>query len=278
MSTEATCKIGMAQIRVEGGDPNANLARAVEFVAKAALAGCEAVVLPECMDLGWTDPTARELAEPIPGTRTELLAESAREHGIYVVSGLVERDGADLYNAAVMIDPQGEIVLRHRKIVEVGDGADLYSTGSELAVAKTPMGVVGIPICADNLEPKLGIGSALGLMGAELLLSPSAWAVPVDFDQEATPYGMEWVYSYGRLAREHGLATVGVTYVGRLQGDGDWSGRPVIGRSLAMGANGQIAAWAEFGEDAEELLIAEVPVQRRGPVRRRQSRRGWSLQ
>ena len=57
--TTAECRVGMAQILVEGPQPDANLARAEEFIRDAASQGCRLVVLPECMDLGWTDPSAR---------------------------------------------------------------------------------------------------------------------------------------------------------------------------------------------------------------------------
>jgi predicted amidohydrolase len=49
----------MGQMRVEGGAPDANLDRAVEMIRKAAAARCDVVVLPECLDLGWTWPEAR---------------------------------------------------------------------------------------------------------------------------------------------------------------------------------------------------------------------------
>src|SRR5204863_6606910 len=111
-------RVGMAQILIEGGESDANLGRAVQAIGEAATQGCRLVVLPECLDLGWTDPSARELARPIPGPNADRLAQAAREHRIYVAAGLVERAGDRLYNAAVLIDHQGGIRLHHRKINE----------------------------------------------------------------------------------------------------------------------------------------------------------------
>src|SRR4051794_2942325 len=91
-------KAGMAQILVEGGKPGANLARAVTATGGAGARGCRLVVLPECLARGWTDPSARERAEPIPGPHTERLGEAARVHGLFVAAGLVERAGARRYN------------------------------------------------------------------------------------------------------------------------------------------------------------------------------------
>ena len=74
-----TFRLGMAQTLVEGGRPGPNLDRAVAAIHRAAELGCRVVVLPECLDLGWTDPSARELAQPIPGPHFDRLATAARE-------------------------------------------------------------------------------------------------------------------------------------------------------------------------------------------------------
>src|SRR4051812_22406181 len=95
-------RAGMAQILVEGGQPDANLARAEGAIGGAAAAGCRLVVLPGCLDLGWTDPTARDLARLIPGPYADRLARAARQHRTFVAAGLVERAGDRLYNAAVL--------------------------------------------------------------------------------------------------------------------------------------------------------------------------------
>jgi predicted amidohydrolase len=83
--------VGMAQILVEGGRPDANLVRAVRAIGEAAGRGCRLVVLPECLDRGWIDPSARALARPIPGPHSEARARAAREHRVHVAAGLVGR-------------------------------------------------------------------------------------------------------------------------------------------------------------------------------------------
>ena len=74
-------RAGMAQILVEGGRPDANLGRAVREIGEDAARGCRLVVLPECLDLGWTDPSARDLARPIPGPHSEPLVRAASSIG-----------------------------------------------------------------------------------------------------------------------------------------------------------------------------------------------------
>jgi predicted amidohydrolase len=255
---EATAyRIGMAQLLVEGGRPDANLDRAEAFIREAAAKGCRVVVLPECLDFGWTDPSARRLAEPIPGAHSQRLAQAAKDPGIFVVAGLVERAGDRLYNAAVLIDPRGEVVLVHRKINELEIAHDLYSIGDRLTVVETELGTLGVSICADNFPNSLAIGHVLARMGAQLLLSPSAWAVDADYDHAAIPYGERWRRSYGELGRLYDLPVIAVSCVGWMT-DGPWKGRRTIGCSLATNQRGEVLAQGPFGESAEALIVVEV--------------------
>lgn len=255
--TTASFRIGMAQMLVAGAEPAANLDRAEKAIREAAGKGCRLVVLPECMDLGWTDPSARRLAQPIPGPHSQRLAQAAQQHGVFVVAGLVERAGERLYNAAVLIDPRGEILLVHRKINELDIAHDLYAIGDRLAVAHTELGTLGISICADNFPNSLAIGHVLARMGAQLLLSPSAWAVDSDHDNRAVPYGERWRRAYGELGRLYDLPVIGVSNVGWLT-DGPWKGRKAIGCSLATNNLGKILAEGPYGESAEALIVVDV--------------------
>src|SRR4029077_16356411 len=250
-------RIGMAQMLVWGAQPAANLDRAEAAIHDAAGKGCRLIVLPECMDLGWTDPSARRLAQPIPGPHSQRLARSAKQTGMFVVAGLVERAGDQLYNAAVLIDPRGQILLVHRKINELDIAHDLYATGDRLAVAHTELGTLGISICADNFPNSLAIGHVLARMGAQLLLSPSAWAVDADYDNLAKPYGARWRRAYRELGRLYDLPVIGVSNVGWLT-DGPWKGRKAIGCSLATNNRGEILAEGPYGESAEALIVVDV--------------------
>jgi len=258
-----TIPLAMAQMLVEGGKLDENLSRAVEMIQRAAAEGCRIVVLPECLDLGWTHPSARRLAEPIPGAASDRLARAAREGGIYVVAGLTERAGDRLFNAAVLLDPEGQILLVHRKINVLDIAQDLYATGDRLSVARTPLGTIGVNICADNFPDSLCLGHALARMGAQVLLSPSAWAVDADHDPVAQPYGGLWRDAYSTLARLYEMPVVGVSNVGRIAA-GPWQGRKCIGCSLAIGRSGQTLAQGPYGDTAEALLVVPIEI---GPRR-----------
>jgi predicted amidohydrolase len=250
-------RVGMAQILVEGGRPEVNLARAVVRIEEAARRGCQVVVLPECLDLGWTDPSAREAAQPIPGPHSKRLSRAAVDNEVFVVAGLVERYGQRLYNAAVLIDPGGEILLVHRKINELDLAHDLYAIGDRLGVVHTPLGTLAVNICADNFPDSLAIAHVLARMGAQVLLSPSAWAVDAGHDNATDPYGDLWRGSYRELCRLYDLFAIGVSNVGWLT-SGPWQGRKAIGCSLAVGPGGQILAEGPYGETAEALVVVEI--------------------
>ena len=252
-------RAAMGQIRVEFGEPERNLARAIEAIRQAARLGCRLIVLPECLDLGWTYPHAKEHAEPIPGPRSDALAQAAARSGIYVVAGLTERSGTRTYNTSILINDEGVILGKHRKINELAIAQNLYATGDRLGVVETPLGLLGMTICADNFPDALDLGHALGRMGCQVLASPCAWAVDANHNNAVQPYGEAWITSYSELARRHNLTVIGVSCVGRLT-DGPWKGKKCIGTSLAVGAGGSILARGPYGEEAEAVIPVEVPI------------------
>jgi predicted amidohydrolase len=249
--------IAMAQIRVEGGKPDANLARATDAIAQSGRDGARIVVLPECLDLGWTHPSAADLAEPIPGPRANTLAQAAAQNGVVVAAGLTERDNDRVYNAAVLIDAGGAIRHTHRKINVLDIAQDLYAIGDRLGVVRTELGTLGLDICADNFPNALHAGTTLAHMSADVILSPSAWVVDADHDQAAEPYGDLWRDAYTKLTRRSGIGIVGVSNVGPITA-GPWAGRKCIGCSMAVGPDGTILAQAPYDEEA--VVHVRMPV------------------
>lgn len=248
-------KVAMAQMLVEGGCVGANLARAEQRIRQAGDAGCDMIVLPECLDFGWMHPAAKDGAMTI-GEASARLREAAQRSGIWVVAGLTERDGDRLYNASVLIDRKGSLRLHHRKIGELQFAQEMYATGSRVEVCETEFGLVGIPICADLLGDSVVLGHALGAMGARMLLCPCAWAVEPNYDNAALPYGGNWRHSYTQLATRWHLTVLGVSNIGRVEG-GPWDGYKCIGCSLAVGPGGVLLGHAPFGETCETMLIID---------------------
>jgi len=256
MNPSPPLRLALAQMLVEPGVPAANLDRAEQRISAAAAGGAHIVLLPEALDCGWTHPSARESAGTIPGgTPCERLRAAARRHQILVCAGIVERSGDRCFNAALLISPSGEILLHHRKLHELDFAQALYARGDRLGVAETPWGRIGLMICADAFANGLVVARTLGHMGATLILSPCAWAVPPGHRE---PYGELWRDSYGPPAREFGLVIAGCSNVGPVTA-GEWKGWQCIGCSLVMGAQGLPLAQAAYGADAEELLFVQLP-------------------
>jgi len=251
-------RVGMGQLLVEGGEPERNMERGGRMVGEAKAAGCDLIILPETLDLGWTHPSALTEGEPIPGPRSQMLCDFARDQQIYICAGLTEQDGGQIYNTAILIDDCGEILLKYRKINILDVAFPFYGIGDLLRVVDTKFGRVGINICSDNYSDCPELGHSLARMGAQLILSPSSWTVDYSTQDSTNPYQDKWLRPYHRLAAAHGIVVVSTTAVGYIVG-GPYEGKKMVGCSLCVGADGVIAA-GSYNEVAGELAIAEFDV------------------
>lgn len=259
--TQNKLKVGMGQLLVEGGEPERNLTRAEEMIDEAAGKKCDLILLPECLDLAWSHPTALTKSEPIPGPFSDRLCKKAGEHKMYLVAGLIERDGAKVYNSAIFVNPAGEIILKYRKINELKVVHHLYALGQSLAVIETPFGVVGINICADNYIDSLAIGHTLARMGAQIIFSPSSWTVEYSETGEKDPYGEKWIKPLTVLAKLYDMVIITATSVGYLI-DGPYVGKKSVGCSLAVDPTGLIGR-GPYNELAGELVVVDVAIPER---------------
>jgi predicted amidohydrolase len=256
-------KLGMIQMHVEGGNKFRNVQRAEVLIGEAAAGGADVILLPETIDLGWTHPSALTDASPIPeGEPCQMLLRAARTHAVYICAGLVEQAGDQIYNAAVLIDPKGDVKLTHRKLNELDIGHPYYAQGDRLHVYPTEFGTFGVMICADGFAKGQVISRSLGYMGADVILSPCAWAVDGDHDNVKHPYGKTWRDAYIPVAETFATWIIGVSNVGWIEA-GPWKGRKCIGASLVVGPSGEVVMQGPYGEEAETILYVDVhPTQR----------------
>ena len=252
-----TIRIGIGQMFVEGGQPDVNLRHATEFITEAAAQRCDVVVLPECLDFGWTHSAGLIRAQNIPGAYSQRLQEAAEAANIFVVAGLTERDGEHIYNTAIIIAPNGDIIGKHRKINILDIAEHIYTPGNTCQVIPTTIGKIGLNICADNAPSTNQLGHALGVMGADIILSPCSWAVPPDFDNDQTPYGDIWKQSYTEIAQRHGIPVIGVSNTGMVK-DGAWQGWYCIGASLVVNREGSIQKQFDYTRDDSQLYPIDV--------------------
>ena len=170
-------KIRVASVQMESaaGDKQANLAKMESFVRRAAAQGAQLIVFPECCITGYwflrslSHEQLGAVAEPLfDGPSSQATMDLARRYRVTVGAGLVEMDGAQMYNAYVVAMPNGEF-RRHRKIHAFVNKH--LSCGSQFTVFDTPLGCrVAVLTCYDNnLVENVRI---VALQGAEVLLAP----------------------------------------------------------------------------------------------------------
>lgn len=251
-------KLALVQMYVEPGELQKNLNHAEDLIAEAARGGAEIALLPEVLDLGWTHPSAKTLAGTIPGGRSfEALSAAAKKNRIWLCCGIVERDGDVVYNSAVIIDSNGKLVIKHRKLNELDIAHDVYAQGDRLNVCKTPWGTIGLMICADGTAIDHVLARSLCYMGADVILSPSSWAVPPDHDNLRDPYGKTWRDAYMPVSKEFSVWIASASNVGPVT-EGPWKNWKCIGCSLIIGPDGKEELMGPYGEHAEKIMFYNI--------------------
>jgi predicted amidohydrolase len=120
-----------------------------------------------------TSKSYSSIAEPIPGPSTKRIGAKARQYHMYIVAGLTEQVGSEIYNTAVLIDRFGNLAGKYRKVFlpreEIEGG---LTPGDAWPVFDTDFGRIGIMICWDN--EYVDGARAMALKGAEILFVPAA--------------------------------------------------------------------------------------------------------
>ena len=168
-------------------DLAANLAFAGDAIAEAAGRGASLVALPENFAYMRREGTPFPCAQDPDGPIVDFLRSSAAAHGVWLIGGTFpEAISGDerVYNTSVVIAPDGTEVARYRKIhlfdVDIGDaGEDSYreskhfAPGTDVVVAKTGLGGIGLSICYDLRFPELY--RLHSEQGAHFIAVPSAF-------------------------------------------------------------------------------------------------------
>ncbi len=140
-------------------------------VASQVPADADLILLPEGITVVGTGKAYADVVETIPGPTTDRLAKLARERKAYVVAGIYEREGRVLYNTSVLLDRQGQLVGRYRKVyLPEGEVEGGLTPGVGYPVFPTDFGTVGMMICYDVMFPEPA--KALAAQGADLILLP----------------------------------------------------------------------------------------------------------
>lgn len=247
---EAAVVVASIQMEPRIGETAANVAHSLLMIEEAAGQGANLIVLPELCNTGYvfrSRKEARALAEPVPeGPSATAWLEIAARLGLHIVAGITERDGENLYNAAVIIGPDG-LIGRYRKVHLWADEA-LYFTPGNLGfpVFDTALGRIGCHICYDCWFPESFRLAAI--QGAEIICVPTNW-VPIP-GQDPTREAMANIIVMG-AAHSNSVFVAAANRIGTERG------QAFIGQSLIVSYTG----WPVAGpatRDNEEILIARI--------------------
>ena len=257
--------VAAIQITAEDGAKAAVIDKMLSHIDEAGARGARLCVLPELWTgLGFSDAHIyREIAEPIPGPLTDLLAQKARRYSMYIAGSFYEEAAEGRYfNATPLIGPDGEIIGVYRKthLFDAQNRTDIppgimesekVSAGDSLDVHTTTLGPVGLSVCSDLRFPE--IFREMTLNGAELLLCASAFLSP-RFDH--------WEFFLRARACENQCWVIASGQVGREPR----SGLGFVGRSMIVDPWGVVVACAP---DTECVVSADIDLGYTQTVRER---------
>jgi predicted amidohydrolase len=148
-----------------------NLEKFAGFVDRAGNLGADIVCLPEGVTLVGTGKSYVEVSEPIPGPSTAFFGKVAKKNQLYVIAGIYERHGDVVYNTAILLDRNGKVAGKYRKVClpreEIEGG---ITPGNSFPTFQTDFGRIGMMICWDVTFPE--VARALRMNGAEVIFMP----------------------------------------------------------------------------------------------------------
>ncbi len=267
-------------------DRSGTLDRLAERTAEAAREGAGLVVFPETFVpaypssawakalAGWAEPGATEAfallhreSLAVPSADADRLAETAREHEVWLVVGVNELDPerpGTLYNSLLTYSPAGELALHHRKLVPTNHERLVWGQGDGrgLRAIETPLGRIGGLICWENYMPLARF--ALYESGVEIYIASTA------------DDGDAWQATLRHIALESRAFVIAPCHFQRAGSyPADFplhrllEGRDVLGRggSAILAPDGCYLAGPLYGE--EGILYAELDPGRLAAARQR---------
>ena len=252
-----TVTVGLVQMTCDQS-PQANLKKAISRIGEAAKRGAQIICLQELFRSQYfcqtEDIELFKLAETIPGPSTEALSKVARKHRVVIVASLFEKRTAGIYhNTAVMIDADGKVAGKYRKMHIPDDPLyyeKFYFTPGDLGFQthKTAYANIGTLVCWDQWFPEAARLTALS--GSQFLFYPTAigW-----LPEEAEEMNQAQHAAWETIQRAHAIANgVFVVVVNRVGREGKLT---FWGQSFVVDPFGRIIAKASA--DEEEVLVVK---------------------
>jgi len=235
-----TVRAAMCQIFSLDGDRLGNFRRVENAIGQAKDAGADIACFPEAVILGWVNSDAHERAYSIPGEDSAQLCELAKNYDTHLCIGLAEKSGGSLYDSVVLIDNNGQILLKHRKINILSElMRPPYTPGDSLCAVETKFGKIGLLICADTHKSE--ILERMAALKPDLLLVPYGYAAA---ENEWPGHGKELEKVVKNTAKKTAAFVIGTNLVGEIT-KGPWTGRIYGGHSVAVDKTGRVISIAK---------------------------------
>jgi len=235
--------IAVVQMEPKLGEPEQNLVRMSEMVEKICLSEpVDLIILPELATSGYENGMRfTELAEQVPAHSVNLLARRAREFSTHVLFGLPTKEKVEsiLYDGAVLIGPEGEMLVDYRKVHLRGEEKLAFRPGFRYVTFETTFGILGILIGWDLAFPEAA--RSLVLDGAELLCVCANWE---------EPHKDEWYTFLKARAYENAVFVAAANRVGRE------ISYTFLGHSAVIGPRGELLSVID--EPIEGYAIAKI--------------------
>lgn len=238
------------QVGVENLERNAQAVQ--QRLTAAVEGGATLIVLPELATTGYCF-SAREEAyahsQPVPcGPTVQGWVSFAAQHKVYIVGCLVEQDGPQLFDTAVLVGPEGYIG-RYRKTHLWNNEKLWFTPGNEgYPVFETKIGRIGLLVCWDIWFPEAS--RIVAQLGADIICIPTGWVwtPPPLYDASGTCMP---AYLTIAAAHQNNVFIATADRVGQERGAG------FMGNSLIAGTNGWPVGRIA-GPEEDTILYADV--------------------
>jgi nitrilase len=192
-----------------------------------------------------------ESAIDVPGVEVARLSKIARENGVHLVIGVIERAVGTLYCTVLFLSPEDGLLGKHRKLMPTGSERLVWGQGdgSTMPVFETAVGRLGAVICWENYMPLLR--AAMYAKGVEVYCAPTAddleiWTATV---RHIAKEGRCFVLSACQFLRRSDCPA---DYGSAIETDGTL----IRGGSVIAAPSGEVLAGPLF--DRRDLLVADL--------------------
>ncbi|NDJ51644.1 MAG: carbon-nitrogen hydrolase family protein [Chloroflexi bacterium] len=169
--------VASVQMKPELGEIEDNLVKMSDFVSKiSSQQKVDLIVFPELITSGYElGVKFTQVAQLVPGPTVNLMAQRAQELGVYIAFGMVTKERVEsvIYNSAIMVGPDGELIGEYRKTHLKGEERMAFREGYKLPIMETEFGMIGLLLGWDLAFPE--VARSLTLDGAEKLCALGRW-------------------------------------------------------------------------------------------------------